>query len=221
MNSHSIWVYVHILLFVFWLGADMGVFFPTLMARNHRLSFEARSTLIRVAVSIDLFPRVCFALLIPVGLHLARGLGLYPLSDGMLALGWVIGIGWIGLIFAIIANEDRPVAHALGTAQMFLQIILGLIFSSLGVWSLLTGGPFSETWFALKILMFGLVFWAAMAIDFCFRPFAEPFAQIGASGSTPELEAVVTRTINRTLSWALVLYLLIAAIAFMGVVKPL
>ena len=59
-----------------------------------------------------------------------------------------------------------------------------------------------------------------MAIDFCFRPFAEPFAKIGVSGSTPEREAVVTRTINRTLAWALVLYLLIATIAFMGVVKP-
>ena len=158
MDSHSIWLYIHILLFVFWLGADMGVFFPTLIARNHTLSFETRATLIRAAVSVDLFPRVCFALFIPVGMHLVQGLGLYPLSDTMLALGWLIGAGWIALIFAIVTNEDRPVAHTLGTAQMLLEIILGLIFSSLGAWSLLTGAPLTEPWFALKILLFGLVF---------------------------------------------------------------
>jgi len=47
------------------------------MVRNPTLGFDTRATLIRLAFQIDLSPRICFALMLPVGLQLVRGLGLY------------------------------------------------------------------------------------------------------------------------------------------------
>ena len=34
MDSHSIWAYVHILLFVYWLGADAGLYLAMAMVKN-------------------------------------------------------------------------------------------------------------------------------------------------------------------------------------------
>jgi hypothetical protein len=36
MDSHSIWAYVHILLFVYWLGADAGLYLAMSMVRPPR-----------------------------------------------------------------------------------------------------------------------------------------------------------------------------------------
>jgi len=72
----------------------------------------------------------------------------------------------------------------------------------------------------VKLLLFGLVFWTAIAIDVCFAPFIEPFMEIGQQGSTPEREEAVSRAVNNTLVAVSTLYVLIASIAFIGKVKP-
>jgi hypothetical protein len=71
VDTYSLWVFAHILLFVYWLGADAGLYLVMVFVKNGTLSFETRATLIRLAFYIDLFPRICFALILPVGMHLA------------------------------------------------------------------------------------------------------------------------------------------------------
>ena len=68
--------------------------------------------------------------------------------------------------------------------------------------------------------MFGLVFWAAIAVDVCLAPFQVPFMEIGQQGSEPEREEAVSRAVGNTLAASITMYMLIAAIAFIGKVKP-
>ena len=92
LDSHSVWIFVHILLFVFWLGADVGVYTVMVFVKNPKHSYETRKTLIRMAFVIDLFPRTCFALLIPVGLHLTQSLDLYDVPPALQIAAWIIGL---------------------------------------------------------------------------------------------------------------------------------
>ncbi|MBL8630701.1 MAG: hypothetical protein JNM81_13780 [Rhodospirillaceae bacterium] len=216
----EIWGYIHILLFVFWLGADVGVFISAIFAKNPKYSFETRMTVLQAGMIVDQFPRVCFALILPVGLHLTKELQLHPITTGMLVGGWVIGLSWIAVIFTIGANQGKPIAEILSKVQFGFQAVMGLVFTIIGLNSLATDSPLSQPWFAVKILLFGLVFWAALAIDLCFRPFLAPFMEIGQLGSTPEREEAVSRAINNTLVAVFTLYVLIAVIAFLGKVKP-
>ena len=98
MTSHSVWTYAHVLLFVFWLGADVGVFFAAIYAKNDKLSFETRATLLKLGGFIDLFPRISFALMLPVGLHLVSFTGIYPVTSLMLWTAWIVAAAWIALI---------------------------------------------------------------------------------------------------------------------------
>lgn len=218
--SVEVWGFIHILLFVFWLGADVGVFVSALFAKNSKYSFETRMTVLQAGLIVDTFPRICFALIFPVGLHLTAALQLYPIEPWLFVVAWAVGLAWVGVIFTIGANQGKPIAETLNKVQFAFQAVMGLIFTIIGLNSLAADAPIDQPWFAVKILLFGLVFWAALAIDLCFRPFLVPFMEIGQHGSTPEREEAVRRAIDNTLIAVSTLYVLIFAIAFIGKVKP-
>jgi hypothetical protein len=220
MDTHALWAYLHILLFVYWLGADVGLWLTMAFVKNPKLSFETRATLIRLAFYIDMFPRVSFALILPVGMQLARNLDLYPIGDGLLAAGWTLGILWAALHIAVILRKGTALAGRLTQLNKAYEAGMGLLFVGIGALSLASGGPIDAPWFALKLLLFGLIFWVILGIDTVFQPFTT-ILRMGSAGSTPGLEAIVTRMTHRTMGWAGLLYLLVAAVAFLGRVKPI
>jgi hypothetical protein len=219
IDGHALWAYAHILLFVYWLGADVGLYMVMAFVKNARLSFETRATLIRLAFYIDLFPRVTFALILPVGLQLARDLDLLPVSARLLAAVWIVNGLWAASHTAIVLWKGRPVVKRLVQANKAYEALAGGVFIALGAWSLATGSPIAAGWFAGKLLLFGLVFWVILGIDTVFQPFTT-ILRMGPTGSTPEQERRVTRMTNRTMAWAVLLYVLIAGVAFLGRVKP-
>lgn len=219
MDSHSIWAYVHILLFVYWLGADAGLYLVMAMVKNPGLSFETRTTLIRLAFYIDLFPRITFALILPVGMHLARDLNLYPIGNALLGLSWIIGVIWAGVHVGIARYKGTPAGNVFKTINKIYEALGGLIFLSVALLSIATGGPIEAPWFAWKLLAFGLIFWVILGFDTVFQPFTM-ILRIGSAGSTPDTEKRITRMTRITMAWSVLLYLLIAAVAFIGKVKP-
>jgi len=208
------------MLVVFSLGTDIGVFAASLQAKRGELSFETRAALMKLVGRLDLFPRISFALFLPVGLHLTQGLGLYPVTPAILATSWLIVVFWIALIILVYKNEGNRLAITLIGVQTILQLIVGGVFVSIGAKSLVTGAPLDQDWFALKMLLFGLMFWTAMVVEIAYRPLFEPFFEIGRLGSTPEREARVTKYFNRALIGVFVIYLEVAGMAFLGATQP-
>ena len=219
MNTHLLWTYLHIVLFVYWLGADVGVYLVMVFVKNPKLGFETRATLIRLGFLIDQFPRICFALILPVGMQLAQNLGLYPIPGWLLASAWTVGILWSALHLAVVAWKGTTFARGLVRINQFSELVLGGFFIAVGTLSLLNDGPIAVDWFAVKLLLFGLIFWVVLGIDVVFQPFSM-ILRMGPDGSTPEKERQVTRATNITMVWALLLYLLVLAVAFLGTVKP-
>ena len=218
MESYLLWGYIHILLFVFWLGGDLGVFLSAIYAKRSDLSFETRATIMQLGLVIDFLPRLCFALIFPVGLHLTNALGILDITLSHFILAWLISICWILMILIIGKNEGKPIAELLSKVQFWMEGILGTIMVVGGIYSFIN--ETLDQWFSVKIILFGFVFYAAMAIDICFRPFIKPFMEIGTIGSSPDREIAVSNAINNTLAAVLTLYFLIALIAFLGKVKP-
>lgn len=220
IESTALWDYAHIVLFVFWLGTELGVLACTATAKNARLAFETRQAFVRIARKIHIIPRLCFALILPVGIELTGAINVYPLSPGLRVLFWSGGAAWLILILVMARREGTPMGTLLGYIEIAFQALAGAGFVVYGLNSLATGSPIDEPWFAAKLAMFGLVFWIVIAINVSFRPFFAPFAEIGEEGSTPEREEAVSRAVNQTMAYMVVLYLLLAGIAFLGKVKP-
>ena len=67
MDLYEFFLIVHLLLFVYWLGGDMGVFYSSGMVIDPKLSDSARMTAAKIMVNLDFVPRICMTLMLTVG----------------------------------------------------------------------------------------------------------------------------------------------------------
>ena len=220
MSGHGIWVFLHVMLLVYWLGADLGVFVLARAAKRPSLSFAERAFALRMATVIDLVPRLCFTVMFPVGLHVADSGGWVQVPSWAFGLAWTVAAGWIALLFAIGRNEGRPLAETLNRVHLAFQALMFLGMAYLGIQALRGDGPLPGGRFGAKILLFSLIFAMGIGIDFAFRPIVPAFTRLATEGSKPEIEAAIGRAVDGAIRYVLGLYALLVAIAFLGVTKP-
>jgi len=220
MDASLLWGYLHILLLVFWLGADVGVFLCANVARTTKYGLEARNALFSVLGDIDLLPRFCFALIFPSGLTLIDSVGLYVVPVWALVLAWAVGAVWVVAIWRAHFNPKAAFVPVFGKIQFWGKAVFGVFLVAAGAASLITGEPVAEAWLATKILLLGVVCFIAMTMNIVSKPFDVAYTQINVSGSTPALEKVANDSMGRTLIVVLTLYVTLFIIAFIGKVKP-
>ncbi len=220
MSPHRLWVFAHIILLVYWLGADLGVLLLARAARRSDLSFAERAFALRMATHIDFTPRVCFALMFPVGMQLVVSGGYAALPDWSLVLSWVIAGLWLTLLVLLARSEGTARAAVMNRAHMLLQAVLLLVIGVLAIRSWQGLGPFPGGWLAAKLLLFALIFAAGIGIDIAFRPIVPAFMRLANEGSKPDIEEAISAAVNGAIRYVLFLYALLLVIAFLGTTKP-
>ncbi|MFO1426486.1 MAG: hypothetical protein U1F11_05850 [Steroidobacteraceae bacterium] len=137
-----------------------------------------------------------------------------------MAIGaWALGLGWCVLHFVVVRCKASVLAARLRTANVAFEWLAGLSLAATGIASLLGFGPLPWSWFAAKLLLFGLIFLVVVGIDTKFQPFTM-LLRAGPDGLTPR-PSVRSRATDITLAWALLLYAaLILLVAWFGKLKP-
>ncbi|TDJ42011.1 MAG: hypothetical protein E2O50_06780, partial [Gammaproteobacteria bacterium] len=72
MTAYFAWKYLHILMFVFWVGTDMGVYLSCKKATDPKIPLDARFLLLHMALRIELLPRTMWKAALPLGVTLAH-----------------------------------------------------------------------------------------------------------------------------------------------------
>lgn len=219
MQSHEFWVFVHILLFVYWLGADLGVFVLARRAKDPALGFSQRSLLLEMALKIDFTPRIAFVLMLPVGVQLAWNLGLLHPSALLPAITWVVAGLWLALVLVLARNPAASaLLHRLLSAWLLVLAATMFTASALGLW---TDALVSSPWLSGKLALYGVICLLALGIDYAFKPVGAGFAELAEHGSSEELEARISSGIDATIRVVVALYVALLLAAFLGTVKPL
>ncbi len=82
MSGQDIALLLHLLLFAYWLGGDIGVFYSSGFAINPKLSRGARQAAGTIMMNLDLIPRLCLSLMLTVGGILTHYYGIeHPLGQ--------------------------------------------------------------------------------------------------------------------------------------------
>lgn len=217
--DHSIWVFIHLMLLVYWLGADLGVLLLAKAAKRTDLSFAERAFALRMAITIDLVPRLCFAVMFPVGLHVTASGGFAVVPGWAFGASWAVSAAWLALLFAIGRHEGQPLGARLNQIHLVLQGVLLVVIGALGLSALAGLGPLPGGWFGAKIVLFALIFAMGIGIDFAFRPIGPAFMQLATHGSHPDTEAIIGKAIDGAVRYVLGLYALLIVTAFLGVTK--
>jgi len=219
--QYPILVFGHLLLFVLWLGADVGVFLlGQHFRRRQSYSLEQRIALLKLLVEVDMVPRSAWALMVPVSLSVVHVGGYWTLPGWALLLAWLVGAFWLWLVWDAHRHDQTPRAARNRRIESVLRWLLALFYLWLGLASLLQGAPLAPLWLASKALMFGVIFAAAIMIDVTFKPVGAQLGALLKQGSSDATELPLLRTMNRTRLWVWLVYLMLLATAFLGVVKP-
>lgn len=214
-------VWSHLLLFVLWLGADVGVFMLGQHFRRRTVyTLDQRLVLLKLLVAVDMVPRTAWALMVPVSLAVARAGGWWAVGTGWIAAAWLLAAGWLFLIWDAHLHDNTPRARRDRRLELPLKLAITAGYLGVGLASVATGAPIAVPWLAWKALLFGLIFVAAIMIDVTFRPVGPLLGRLVAQGSLDAIELPLLQTMNRTRWWVWCVYLLLLATSWLGVVKP-
>jgi hypothetical protein len=220
MYTHDLWVFVHILLFVYWLGADLGVLLLARRVKDGTLSFETRATLLQMATLIDLTPRLAFVLMLPVGLEMAWGLGLLPEPGAWRWLIWGVAGVWLWSVIHAGRNPASPLSARLQVLQRGWTVVLGVATLAAGIAFMAGIGGAGPAWLGGKLLMYGLICAFAIGIDWAFHPIVGAFGRLASEGSSPEVEQTIGGSIDKAIVFVLALYAALLVAAFLGTTQP-
>lgn len=213
-------IYLHILLFVAWLGADIGVFaLGQNFRRRDAYSLETRLVLLKLLVLVDMAPRTAWALMVPVSISMSVVGGWADLPAWLVGASWFVGLGWLALTWSAHLAGQTPRAKVLRRVEFYLTIALMGAYAGLagaGVAGLIA----MPGWLTLKTALFAAIFAFAIMIDAANRPVGPLLQRLICEGSRPETEDPLLAAMNRVRVWVLGLYVLLIAIGAVGTFKP-
>jgi hypothetical protein len=217
--SHSIVKFIHVLLFVYWLGGDAGVYYSSTFVINNKLSKDSRLTAFKIFVNLDMLPRYCLALMLTVGGILAEFVGYkHPTWQmiGIVALGPI----WVWVVHMVHAKEGTDFGRTLAKGDYYFRVlmIVGLIASVVWHWS--TGELKSYPWLAAKLLLFAFLIFSGFMIRRNLPPFIEGFRMLATQGATPESDRKMHDGLAACRPYVWAIWAGVALSAFLGIWKP-
>jgi hypothetical protein len=221
MAEYEIWKFLHICMFVFWLGTDMGVMLCSKKSTDPNLGVEARFQMLEMALKIEILPRVMWVMALPLGVHLSKSLGYIEPSVLTLSLMWVFVLMWLVINVGGAANLEKPWGQQLSKINRVVVASLGVGLIIVAASSFMGYGPYEPNSIALKVGLYGLINLTILGIEIAFFPLGMAFERLATEGSSPELESSITNGMKTTLLWVHATYIMIFIVAFIGVTKIL
>ena len=216
MDWQDFFKLLHVLTFVYWVGADLGVFYSARLVVNPKYSPETRATLLKVLAWIDMIPRYMLLLTFPVGATLAANLG-YSAIDGVwLYLVWIAAIAWLIMVWQIHHREGTDAAKRLTRLDLLLRLIFIAVLAIPAITSLAGSGPYETEWLPIKVLLFAGAVCCGVGIRVTFTPFGTAFGKLMSEGSSPEIEGQMTRSLNHAVPYVIGIWIFAAITAYMG-----
>lgn len=219
--AYPLLVFAHLMLFVLWLGGDVGVYTLGQHFRKRGVySLEQRLALLKLLIEIDMVPRTAWALMVPISLCVVAMGGYWAVPVWLLVLAWMVGGAWIWFLWDAHAHDQSARAARDQRIEFGLKIALALFYLGLGTVSLAAGAPLAARWLALKALTFGVIFAFATMIDVAYKPVGPQLGRLIREGSSDATELPLLATMNRTRLWVWLVYLLLLITAYLGLAKP-
>lgn len=221
MSIYQLLLFAHLLLFVYWLGSDIGVFYGVRFVLNPNLSIETRKTVMALIHWIDALPRICLVMMVPVGLSLAMLSNLLVIDETWrvpaIALMWVVSVAWLLIVLRIYKGAKGIITHI--DYAIRITVMAGFLIG--GISSLLGHGPFARgaDFLAVKAMLFSGIIACGLMLRVLGKPFGTALGEILNGKTTPAIEAELQRTMFYSRIVVLVLWLLVIVTAYIGLVK--
>ena len=227
LSMFTVAIVLHIVLFVYWLGGDLGVYYSSRFIIKPDLQPETRAIAAKIMVGCDMAPRFSLILFGASGVTL-----MYygPLGDKffftwwMLALVWVATLTWVFVSLQEHLQAGKKSHHFFHTSDLVIRYAASALLVVMGLYAIIAAEPFgvdtNPKWLGTKVFFYGLSIFCGIMIRRALKPFGPSFGRLMTEGSTPEVEDGITGSIRRSEPWVYAIWFFVLAAAILGVVKP-
>lgn len=206
---------LHVLVFVYWLGGDLGAFYASRIVTDPTQAPAARGAAAKVLANVDMAPRTALILAFPTGLTLVALKGWADVAPLWIAAAWAVSLAWLALAWTIHVRHLPP-------AALVRRIDLAIRWAALALLAGLAIGPWEAPVFIrFKIALLGAAIVCGLVIRARLAPFGPAFAAMLSQGSTPEGEAVINRSLAGARPFVMAIWTCLLLAALLGLATPL
>jgi hypothetical protein len=218
----SVWILLHVLLGGYWLGTDFAVYVISGAIVDPHRSPVVRAFAAKSMLWLDMVPRTCLVLTVPVGSYLALRGGWFAGGTGQIAAAALGGAFWLALTWAVFLSESRPRTHHI--LVVFDWIVRLLVVTALLAWSLILwrgdATIVAHSWLSIKVAVFAVIMALGLLIRLQLRPFGASLAR-ALSDAASAADNEIVKSINaqvKVVVW--VIWALLIACFWLGLAKP-
>lgn len=220
VDPRSVLMFLHIVCFGYWLGADLGVYFCDSQLIRDDLSLDERLRVRKIRYKLDMLPRTCLILIMALGFSLALPYQ-SPVTGPWLWVLWVAAFVWLGVVWRIYFTAGTPEGDRLAQWDIRWRYLMTVSFIGFGLYCLINGGPIADKWLSFKLLLFGIIILNGVWI----RKVAarwQPIFDLVRAGGEDRIKGEVMMKINRIGAGRanMTIWTLVAIMALIGKAKP-
>ena len=198
MNEIALLKFAHILGLVYWLGADLGVFYSSYVLCDDRKTTSVRLSAAKILFALDQAPRISMTLMLPLGVHLAIRLGYISAPDWVIPTTWAIALGWLAMVLLLHFKGHGGRLGWLTTVDFGFRVGVVLTLLGLAFAALLDQIPGLSDWAAVKLAIFAGLVLCGLLVRVRLRPFGPAFAALAADRAGDAENDVIRRSIGGT-----------------------
>lgn len=217
--GHTMVLFLHQLLLVYWLGPDIAVFLWSRRVVNAELSVEQRVVAGKMMTMIDIVPRVCLSLFLTIAGILSDTYGL-PHPWWQMAGIVLLGPVWLTVVLLSYLNRGSDFGELVGRFDIWLRglLVVGIPLS-VG-WSMSTDRLVDFPWIGGKLMILAIIILLGLIMRLRFRAFFEGLEKLESEGESEAVNAMLATSLKRARPFGHAIWLLILWASLLGIVKP-
>lgn len=211
--------FFHVVLFVYAIGGDIAVYYIGNYITKDELPIEERLRVRSMRFIVDMSARTSLVLLLPIGFTLSTAFG--SSIDGDLLLGiWAFSILWLILIWIVHFKRETNEGEIYRLLDLGIRYILSFSLIVLGLFSLFSDSIIQSNWLSLKISIFGLILANGIWIRMIVGRMRECIQLVQNKSDIEFAESQIKKEQSTLNKAALMIWILVILMAFLGQVKP-
>jgi hypothetical protein len=217
--TYSLVLFVHQILFVFWLGPDIGIYMWSTKATNPELTPAQRVSAGRIMRVIDIIPRACMSLMLTVGGVLTELMGIDHPWWQMVGI-WLLGPVWLTLTLLVFFGQGSDKGAQLAKLDvLFRWVVIATVLLSVA-FSVVTDRLAEAPWVTGKLLIFAAVVFFGLMMKARLAPFVASIDRLEADGPSPELDQTMSASVGGARPFMFAAWIALAMAAGLGIFQP-
>jgi hypothetical protein len=209
---------MHVLVFVYWLGGDLGAFYTSRMISDSSRPAQARIAAAQALTALDMAPRTALILTLPTGATLAAVTGHLALPAMAIGTIWILSLLWLWVAWRIHLGHLPPGARVRRLDLAIRWVVLAGLVATGG--AIVVGALEAPLFIGLKLLILAAAVATGLWVRQLIAPFGAAFGQLVASGPSEDGDRIIALSLARARPAVMLIWTLLLSAAFLGFWRP-